>query len=233
MAGSHAEERIRAKVETALKAEFPDARIVHELKIEGGAVRLDLAAVRPGALTIVEIKSERDVLKRLKAQVEAALMVTGDVRVYAADKHREALHYLASPYERDEDGRWKLIRTEKESGCWQARYITNPDYIRALGEVLVLTETENGFRPSDEMHSSWWPRRRLEHMADPRALLELLWAEELRTLCTQASLGVQSRSSRGVMKRLALEYLTGSQIRAGVCMALRSRPFARAGEVAA
>ena len=31
MAGSEAEERIRAKVEAALRREFPDARIVHEV----------------------------------------------------------------------------------------------------------------------------------------------------------------------------------------------------------
>lgn len=233
MAASESEERIRAKVEAFLRAEFPDARIVHELKMAEGLVRLDMAAVRPSAITIVEIKSERDVLKRLKSQVVAALRITGDVRVYAAEKHATQLNHMSSPYAKDENGRTKTIRTERPKGGWHERYVENPDHLQALGDVLVMIEAEDSFRRFNEMHSSWWPRKVMEHMAEPRRLLELLWAEELRTLCSNGAIGVSARAPRGVTMRLALDYLTGSQVRMGVCAALRSRPFARADEIAA
>lgn len=233
MAGSQAEERIRAKVEASLRTEFPGARIVHELKMAEGLVRLDMAAVRPNAITIVEIKSERDVLKRLKSQIEAALKITGDVRVYAAEKHVAALQHMSENYAKDENGRNRLIRTDRPGGGWHGQYIENPDYVRSLGDVLVMIEAGDGFRRFSDMHSSWWPRRCLEHMADPRRLLELLWAEELRAACASAMIGAPARASRGVTMRLALEHMTGGQIRAAVCAELRKRPFARADEIAA
>ncbi len=45
MAGSVAEERIRAKVEAAFRRRWPEARIIHELVLDQGGVRIDLAAV--------------------------------------------------------------------------------------------------------------------------------------------------------------------------------------------
>lgn len=232
MAGSVAEERIRAKVEARLRAEFPDARIIHELNVEQLGIRLDLAAVRPGAITLVEIKSERDVLKRLKSQLQAALKITGDVRVYLAEKHRAAITAAEDSYLRGPDG--KHVKEEVPSKRGQAwRFLANPDHVAELLRVRVLFETDTGFDPHRDMHSSWWPRQVLEHVADPRAQLEMLWAEELRATLANVLIGAPPRASRGVCKRLALEHMTGRQIRMAVCAALRSRPFARADAEAA
>lgn len=66
MAGSDAEERIRAKVEAELRRQFPTARIIHELVLSSGVSRLDLAAVTRDQIIVAEIKSERDTLSRLK-----------------------------------------------------------------------------------------------------------------------------------------------------------------------
>jgi hypothetical protein len=225
MAGSEAEERIRTKVEAALRAEHPDARIVHELNTEQMGVRLDLASVRANALAMIEIKSERDVLKRLQSQLAAALKVTGDVRVYAAEKHRAALLSASREHKLDADG--KTIMVWSEDGR-RGSYIPNPDFIRETRRARILIETDDGFELLEPTHGGWWPRLVMEHIADPRALFEMLWAEEMRVALNDANLGAPPRASRGIMKRLALDHMTGSQIRAAVCRALRSRPFARA-----
>jgi hypothetical protein len=220
VSGSEAEERIRAKVEAALKAEFPDARIVHELKIDGGLVRLDLAAVRADGLTLVEIKSERDVLKRLASQLRAAHKITGDVRVYATEKHRAELlaaESASAGFEWDETRRI-------------GRSIPNPGHIPQLSRSRVRIETDQGFANLREMHDSWWPRMVMGHIADPRALVELLWRDELAALLCNAQVSPGKRPTREPMKRLALEHMTGRQIRLGVCAALRGRPFARADQ---
>jgi hypothetical protein len=87
MAGSEAEERIRAKVEAEFRRRWPDARIVHELVLNQGGVRIDLAAITEDALIVAEIKSERDTLTRLAGQVKASLRVAQCVWVVVADKH--------------------------------------------------------------------------------------------------------------------------------------------------
>jgi len=223
MAGSEAEERIRAKVEASLRREFPDARIVHEVNTSWGGVRMDLAAVRPNALTLVEIKSERDVLKRLPGQAAAALEITGDVRVYAAEQHRAGLKLMS----RQHLGMvWNEDRTH-------GRHEPNPAYCAALRQCRVMMEADEGFADIEPMHGSWWPRRVMEHAPDPRSMLEMLWAEELRDLMRRHSIGAPPRANRTITKLMAQENLTGRQIREGVCAALRGRPFARADEVAA
>ena len=221
MAGSEAEERIRAKVEAALRSEFPDARIVHEVNTSWGGVRMDLAAVRPNALTLVEIKSERDVLKRLSDQIAAALKITGDVRIYAAEKHAPALELM---------GRSSLGTIWNEDRTI-GRNDPNPAYCPDLHKCQVLIETEEGF--TSALDASWWLRRAMEHAPDPRALLEMLWAEELRDLLIRHSLGAPPKATRTVTKMMAQENLTGRQVREGVCAALRARPFARADGAAA
>jgi len=227
MAGSEAEERIRAKVEAQLRREFPDARIVHELNMQWGGIRLDLAAVRPNAITLVEIKSERDVLKRLASQIGAASKITGDVRVYAADKHRAALIDAHHEHLRDPDGRTIIEWLPSKHGEI-GKYQPNPAFVPGLSRCRVQIETEAGFDWCAEMHSSWWDRTVMEHVAETPALLELLWAEELAQLLCDARLGAPRRSNRALMKRIAVEDMSLRQIRQGVCKALRGRAFARA-----
>lgn len=105
MSGSEAEERIRAKAEDALRQAFPEARIIHELVLRQGGVRIDLAAVTPSRLVCVEIKSERDVLDRLPRQIEAMKRVCDAWRVVVADKHVEKAREI---------GGWLGITPESE-----------------------------------------------------------------------------------------------------------------------
>lgn len=92
---SSAEARIRDKVEEALREQFPDARIIHELVVRQGSCRTDLAAVTPSRIVLVEIKSEKDVLTRLERQTSEAMKVSDLYRIVVAEKHlakaREAI----------------------------------------------------------------------------------------------------------------------------------------------
>lgn len=87
MSGSEAEERLRAKAEAALREVWPSARIVHELVLRQGGCRIDLAAVTPERIIVVEVKSERDVLDRLKRQREQAVAVADGFSAILAEKH--------------------------------------------------------------------------------------------------------------------------------------------------
>ena len=95
---SAAEERIRTKAEAALRAAFPDARIVHELVVRQGSCRIDLAAITEARLVLLEVKSERDVLDRLERQFEQAREVADAVLVVTTEKHinkaRKLVGYL-------------------------------------------------------------------------------------------------------------------------------------------
>lgn len=84
---SEAEERIRSKCEAALRQQFPDARIIHELVVHQGSCRLDLAAVTPSRIVLVEVKSERDVLARLPQQAKEARRVSDLFRAVVTEKH--------------------------------------------------------------------------------------------------------------------------------------------------
>jgi len=87
MTGSVAEERIREKAEAALREVWPSARIVHELMLRQGGCRIDLAAITAERLIVVEVKSERDVLDRLRRQMLQARRVADCAIVALADKH--------------------------------------------------------------------------------------------------------------------------------------------------
>jgi hypothetical protein len=52
-----------------LRVLMPDARIIHELNVDNGQCRVDLAAVAKSRIVFVEIKSRKDKLDRLKEQV--------------------------------------------------------------------------------------------------------------------------------------------------------------------
>jgi hypothetical protein len=228
MSGSEAEERIRAKVEAALRREFPDARIAHEVNISHGGCRMDLAAVRPSSLALIEIKSERDVLKRLPEQVRQALTITGDVRVYVAAKHAKAISGMLEEHLRDADGKYIVTWSEDgRRGAWEK----SPTYCPDLRRCRVYVETDDGFADLDPYKAARWLRDVMQHMSDLRAQLEMLWADELRSLLARNSVGTTPKASREVNKRLALEFLTGRHIREGLCASLRDRPFARADEV--
>jgi hypothetical protein len=209
MIGSEAEQRIRAKAETLLRQVQPEGRIIHELEI--GGVRLDLASISPERMILVEIKSERDKLDRLKNQIRWARRLGGEVWVCFAPKWREAIKLRCQSQDYT-----KPIRRDGYT-C----YADNPLYIRELHQCQLLEETDVGFsgyshHASDPRHDSY----------NSHALLNLLHKAELLALARP--FGVKSRDTCPDLIRTAHENLTGGQVRRGVMAALRARNFWKA-----
>lgn len=215
MAGSEAEERIRAKVEAAFRRNWPDARIIHELVLDQGGVRIDLAAVTPSALYVAEIKSERDVLKRLPSQVEIATAVAQQVWVVVAEKHVPAVRQLNSyhvlvprdpPYVRPSDGK-----------VFDTRLANNPDRLLDLQWCHLKTEADgDGLTFFDAA-----PRH--DRRPEPSRMLDMLHRSELAWIVDGGG-----RATREAMIRVAIEAQAGGAIRRAVCTCLRARPFPRA-----
>jgi len=229
MAGSECEERIRSVVVDSLRRTMPTARIIHELMLrQGVGPRLDVAAVTPDRIVLVEIKSERDVLKRLQAQVEASLLVTNDVRVVVAEKHRKAVVAMERPYLLDPVTERTVMTPPDAKG--HQRSVPNPAYIEGLTRCTVQVETPQGLERAGPYTGLLHGPRDPVAMVSSGDLWELLWHGEAATVLNAYGLQAGARTNRHAMKMAAMENLTGGQVRRGVCAMLRSRNFARADE---
>ena len=227
MSGSIAEERIREKVVAEMRVRYGDARIVHELVLDQGGVRIDVAAVGPDYLAVAEIKSERDVLKRLASQVAAARAVAQAIWVVVAPKHLEAIKLRTEPRLK------RLIYGPPglpSKGGWYNPTPTlafpNPDHLPGLDACRLLVESDDALALIPDTWRRFdgarppWPR--------PADMLQMLWAEELRTMLARHRISSSVRTVRSDAMKLAIEHMTGREIRIGVCRALRERSFPRA-----
>lgn len=99
---SEAERYLRGLAVARLRVIMPDARIVHELNVETGTRRVDLAAVAPDQLVFVEIKSRKDTLDRLPDQVRTFAPACHRLVVaYASERWDVSTIYKASDYQCD------------------------------------------------------------------------------------------------------------------------------------
>lgn len=217
MVGSAAEERIRAKAEAYLRANYADARIIHELVLDQGGCRIDIAAVGIDYIAVVEVKSEKDVLTRLPDQVRAAVKVSNRVTICVAEKKAAGVKAMAEQY-LDE----KIVTRQGPNGearSWH--YAKNPVYVREIDrKCFVMVEQPDGELRGESMgyFRDW--------ILNPQDLLAMLWADELRAVCYD--LGVGPKSTRTNCIKLACDMLSGREVRRRVCRELRSRPFPRA-----
>jgi len=215
---SEAEERIRLKVEAELRCLYPTARIIHELVLSTGVSRLDLAAVTEDQIIVAEIKSERDTLSRLQAQIAMAHEVADVTWVVVAEKHRDALAHLSGQYSFGPE----RPRNPPLTGMWREHW-QNPDYLPGLERCVRLVETDDGF---EKTQPGYWHRR----VTDPRAVFDVLWAQERRDAIARHGAPVLKTATCAQTHAWAVENMTGAQIRREVCRALRLRTFARADE---
>jgi hypothetical protein len=205
MAGSEAEERIRGKAEAFLRENYPDARIIHELMLEQGGCRIDLAAVTQDQIIVAEIKSERDVLHRLADQVRGAVLVSRNVFVCTSEKHAPKIEAMGD--------HWMAGDVHK----------ANPDYIKELRWCRIYWESPPSGALTIYGRYYWHDSGRVLNAKD---LLKMLWAAELRSVCFD--MGVGQKATRNHCIALACETLSGREVRRRVCRELRSRPFPRA-----
>lgn len=200
------------KAERALRAQRPEARIIHELVLTQGGERIDIAAVWPDGIILAEVKSEKDVLKRLPGQLRAALALGCEVWLCAAPKWREHVEAMSSHQSHE-----KVELRNKSGIVIGSTYKTNPAYIGEISNVVLAWEKDDGF----EWENTW--RQRPYPPADGVAMLDMLWAEELRAIS-----GTHHTDTRTKCMNAAREFMTGQQVRRAACAALMARAFPRA-----
>lgn len=130
------EEELRQAVEAWMRQRWPAARIIHELVLDDGRVRIDLASVGDEELRLIEIKSAKDVLKRLPTQVRVAHRCAQEVWVAIDAKHAEKLEALETEQARAGDGMWTTgVLIYRDGKLSEKRQAANqqPDPRRVVG----------------------------------------------------------------------------------------------------
>lgn len=218
MGGSISERVMRDAVIDKIRQYRPKSRIIHELNTNGtGSCRADLAAIGIEEILTFEIKSERDVLKRLTKQWDA---------------FRDCSHKSFIVLDQ------KFFTTKT---CTDSRkpFFVEPEDVKALkncydGNVWIYPEPKQDAYLFDY---TWkiGPTHRFGNTffqtPDTRAMLNLLWREELLTLCRNLNLTYVAKDNMKMLIERIILGITGRQIVVQVCAALRSRPFAVADEI--
>ena len=213
MHGSEAEVRIRDKAVALLREALPDARIIHEFAL--GGVRMDLAAVTPDTIVLVEIKSERDKLDRLPDQVRWASALGGEVWVCYHEKWKDDIAKRCQSQDTSVKIELKAVNGYTHPD--------NPLYIPALSGCVLLSETADTPLTPDRWTRDPRDRRHRQDSFDNRRLLDLIHKPELLALSKPH--GGKSRMSSCDLTRLCHEHMTGAEIRKGVLAHIRAHHF--------
>jgi len=207
---SPAEAEIRDAVVARIRERRPNARIIHEINVSTyGPNRIDVLAVDRAEIIAVEIKSAKDKLDRLPAQVEAMRGV--------------AHHTVAALHEK--------FLIEQEPNQWAAHYERDGKlYLRRVpdgindAEVWVYPEVRRAMSSADHDGMARWrfPDQRVETSL-PSAALDMLWRDELFGLCGALRVSATRRSDMGSMKAALRWHCNGKELTRGVCAMLRAR----------
>lgn len=205
MGGSTAEREIRDYAANRLREMKPGARIVHELVV--GGCRADLAAIEPERITLVEIKSERDTLKRLPEQVRQFARASHEVIVVAHEKWFDTTPYT--------NGLPRFVPSDDlRNGC-------STEIVETWAYPEVADRT---------MYGAWrlcpWTHERYQPHA--ARLLELCWRAELLEEAFQHRIAAGSRATVAYLIREMAWLMSGKEIARAVCRQLRQRQFPEA-----
>ncbi len=191
---SKMEIQIRRATETWLRAAYPEARLVHELTMGQGRARCDIAAVEPGRLINVEIKSGYDSLERAIHQI-GMFHLCGHVTWFVVAQRwadeAEILRYLFP--------RVGIAIAVPQGAPPEESWRDNPcDYV---------IETVHAPEP-------WAPCLEL--------MVPLLWAAELQNECNRHRI-LPSKYTCGPMAKALMKHLSRAETEESVCRQLRSR----------
>lgn len=219
---SSAEAEIRDAVVARIRQHRPKARIIHEINVSSfGPNRIDLIAVDRAEIIAVEIKSAKDKLDRLDAQIKAM--------------NGCAHHVIAAIHEKF------LVEQKTNDGC--AHYERAGEYfMRVVPDTFrhgahdtwvyperrrtLKSDAERGW---DHMEKWSFPKATLDRPL-PASALDLLWKEELFTLCRLLRVSANSRSNTDTMRNDLRWYCTGKELTLGICKMLRLRQCVEADE---
>ncbi|QDZ10544.1 NERD domain-containing protein [Devosia ginsengisoli] len=208
---SSAEGEIREAVVARLRERRPDARIIHEINVSTyGPNRIDVLAVSPTEIIAVEVKSSKDKLDRLPAQVGAMRGCAHQVIAALHEKflvekptNRGAAHY-------------------KRDGLFYLR--STPDLDCRPDSVWVFPEIKRNMHEDGWCHLAPWQLATAKFDAPlPAGAIDLLWRDELAWLCGSLGVAASRRTNMGEMVSALRWNCTGREITKGICTALRRR----------
>jgi hypothetical protein len=195
---------MRAVVVPALRKRWPGARIIHELPMRYSTNRIDLAAVTETEIISVEIKSSRDVMDRLEAQLRAFKPISARTIVALAPKWNEQLPMLEAKF--------------KHGTSFTPQYTETQQLIRKVGGIEVWTVdaiagnvdvTENGPYRSNK---PWLAQ-----------MLDMLHVSELVGIAGRHQIAVAKRPTHLTLVTDLVDLLQGREVVRAVCAALRAR----------
>lgn len=185
---------LRNAMEDLMRQRMPDARMCHEMVMGAKTVRADLVAVGTAHIAAIEVKGSYDDTGRLLHQIGMYQLCVPEVWMVVDGKHRE-------------DAR--LIR----------HLLPSVGLIVADGTTHLSHDWDANERPvSIEIEAEPVPRLPVPEMA-----LEMLWAEELRSACSQLRVTAGSKATRPAMIKAIAGVCGLDEIQAAVCRQLRAR----------
>lgn len=192
---SQAEADIRGPVVDRLREILPGCRIIHEINAASFGNRIDVMAIGDDDLVTVEIKSAKDKLDRLPAQLEAMKGVSNRVVV--------ALHE-------------KFLIPARNEG------LSPPDGLSAAITWVYPQAERKGW---DQVGPVWHSRLpwRKRPLTLPPGALGLLWREELHAICRSLGLSGVSKLTMDEATDLIRWHMTGGETTRVICATLRAR----------
>jgi len=205
--------RMRQLAKAELRARFPRARIVEEFPVRYSTNRIDLAAIQPDGIVGVEIKSSRDTLDRLEAQLRAFEPICGRLIVALAPSFNQKLPMKPVKYKHK-----GVSHAGFASQFTPAQQIVN----RLGGRVETWTVDADQGVVEGEVHGNWTTPH-------SRRLLDVLHVSELVAIANRRRLPQARRPVHATLAQTCFDLLTGREIIADACAALRARDAFAAG----
>lgn len=209
---SPAEAEIRDEAVARLRECRPNARIIHEVNVSTyGPNRIDVLAVDRAEIIACEIKSAKDKLDRLPAQIAAMQGVAHHVVAAIHEKFlvEKTTHEKARHYERD--GQF-FLRALPDGWQYRVNAWVYPKLRRAVDPDWQHDELDKW---------TMWPSRL--DVPLPSGALDMLWRDELFWLCGALRVSASKRTTMPEMVDALRWFCTGKELTRGICSALRSR----------
>jgi len=195
---------MRAIVVPELRKRWPGARIIHELPLRYSTNRIDLAAVTETEIISVEIKSSRDVMDRLEAQLRAFHPISARIIAALAPRWNEQLPMIESKI--------------KLGTCFRPQYTETQEIIRKVGgvEVWTVDAATGGFNVTNggpyRSNKPWLAQ-----------MLDMLHVSELVEIANRHQISVAKRPTHLTLVTDLVDLMQGREVVRAACAALRSR----------
>jgi hypothetical protein len=195
---------MRALIVPELRKRWPGARIIHELPLRYSTNRIDLAAVTETEIISVEIKSSRDVMDRLEAQLRAFQPISARIIAALAPCWNQQL---------------PMIEKKLEFGTsYTPQYTETQQIIRKVGGVEVWTVGVTAGKI--EVTDGGPYRANRPWLAQ---MLDMLHVSELVEIARRYQIAVAKRPVHFALVSDLVDLLQGREVIKAVCAALRAR----------